>query len=258
MTEAEFLATLPSLAFHAVLVFARLGAAVMVLPGLGEQEVPPSIRLAIGLGLVPLVLPGLAPDLPAAPDAAAEAVRLLGLEVVIGLWIGGLARLLVLAMAVAGQIAAAMIGLASVLVPDAGFGAQSSALSRMLGLLTAVLMLSSGLYALPLGALVGSYAVLPVGDAFPAGAAAEAVATAGAESLALALRLAAPFVVGAVVMNLALGLMARLAPAVQVYFVAVPGQILAGVALLGLMMPLLLAVLDASLRAQFAALPGAN
>jgi flagellar biosynthetic protein FliR len=161
-------------------------------------------------------------------------------------------------MAVAGQIAAAMIGLASVLVPDAGFGAQSSALSRMLGLLTAVLMLSSGLYALPLGALVGSYAVLPVGDAFPAGAAAEAVATAGAESLALALRLAAPFVVGAVVMNLALGLMARLAPAVQVYFVAVPGQILAGVALLGLMMPLLLAVLDASLRAQFAALPGAN
>ncbi len=257
MTEAEFLAALPGLAFQAILVFSRLGAAVMVLPGLGEQEVPPTVRLAIGLGLVPLVLPVLAPDLPAAPDAVVEAVRLIVLEVITGLWLGGLARLLVLAFSVAGQIAAAMIGIASVLVPDAGFGAQSSALSRLMGMVAAVLMLSTGLYALPLGALVNSYGVLPVGAAFPAGPAAEAVAAAGADSLALALRLAAPFVLGAVVMNLALGLLARLAPAIQVYFVAVPGQILAGVALLGLLAPLLLALLDATLRAQFAALPGA-
>jgi Bacterial export proteins, family 1 len=91
MEEAALLAALPTLAFQAVLIFARLGATAMVLPGLGEQEVPPMLRLALGLALVALVLPGMAPGLPGPPDSVAEAVRLLGIEALAGLWLGGLA-----------------------------------------------------------------------------------------------------------------------------------------------------------------------
>ena len=258
MIEAEVLANLPVLAFQALLVFARVGAAVMVLPGLGEQEIPGPVRLGIGLCLVPLVLGPLAETLPTAPDSAVIAARLVAIEVLIGLWLGGIARLLVMALAIAGQVAAAMMGLASVLVPDASFGAQSSALSRLMGLLAAVMMLSSGLFALPLMALVNSYAVLPTGSGFPAGAAAEALAAAGAASLELALRLAAPFILGGVVLNIALGLLARLAPSIQVYFVAAPGQILAGIALVGLLLPAMLGVFVEALRAGFADLPGAG
>jgi len=258
MIDAGLLATLPALAFQAVLVFARMGAAVMVLPGLGEQEIPAPVRLGIGLCLVPLVLAPIAAGLPGAPDSALVAARLVGVEVLVGLWLGGIARLLVMALAMAGQLAAAMMGLASVLVPDAAFGAQSSALSRLMGLLAAVMLLSSGLFAMPLAALVGSYEVLPVGAGFPAGDAAQALVAAGAASLELALRLAAPFILGGVVLNLALGLLARLAPSIQVYFVAVPGQILAGIALFGLLLPAMLGLLAAALRDSFASLPGAS
>ena len=256
MEEAGLLAALPVLAFQAVLVFARLGAAVMVLPGLGEAEVPAPIRLGLGLGLVLLLMPVLAPGLPEAPDAAGEALRLILLEIVVGLWLGGLARLVALAMAMAGQAVALLLGLAQAMVPDPDLGGLGTATGRMFSLAAAVVVLTSGLYAIPLRALVESYALLPVGAPFPAGAGAEAMAASGADSLALALRLAAPFVLAAVVINVALGLLARIAPQVQVYFIAIPGQVLAGLALLGLVFPALLGAFAEAARAAFLALPG--
>lgn len=256
--DEALLRTLPGLVFQAALLFARLGAAVMLLPGLGETEVPARIRLGLGLGLVALLLPGLAPALPALPAEGAEAARLVVQEVVIGLWLGGLARLLALGLAIAGQVIATLIGLQGLLVMDPEIGAQATALARALGLAAAVLVLASGLYGVALRALVESYALLPAGAALPAGLAAEAIAAAGAASLELALRLAAPFVIGAVVLNLALGLLARLAPQVQTFFVAVPGQILAGIALLMLLAPPMLLVHAEALRAGFHALPGAR
>lgn len=256
MDEAAFLAALPGLAFHAVLVFARLGAAVMILPGLGEEEVPANIRIGLGLALVVVLLPAVAPGLPQAPDSATEAVRLILIEVLVGLWLGGLARLIVMAMAVAGQIIALLLGLAQAMVPDPALGGLGTATGRMLSLAAVVVVLASGLYAIPLRALVESYTLLPPGDPFPAGAGAEAFAAAAAESLALSLRLCAPFVVAAIIINVALGLLARIAPQVQVYFVAIPGQVLLGLALLAAVMPPLLGAFAEAARAAFLDLPG--
>lgn len=256
MEASGFLVELPVLAFQAVLLFARLGAAVMLLPGLGEQEVPATIRLGLGLGLVLLLMPALAPGLPAAPDDVGQSARLIVIEVLIGLWLGGLARLVTIAMAMAGQAVALLLGLAQALVPDPELGGQGTATGRLFSLAAVVVVLGTGLYALPLRALAESYAVLPVGEAFPAGAGAEAMAAAAAESFALALRLAAPFVLAAVVINVALGLLTRIAPQVQVYFIAVPGQVLAGVALLALVMPALRGAFEEAAREAFMNLPG--
>lgn len=254
--DMALIAALPALAFQAVLVFARLGAAVLLLPGLGEQEIPATVRLALGLAMLALLLPVLAPGLPPAPEAGAEAVRLVAQEVVVGIWLGSLARILALALAMAGQAIAALIGLQGMLVADPELGGQGTALGRALGLVAALLVLGTGLYGVALRALVESYALIPAGAPLPLGQAAEEIAVVGAASLGLALRLAAPFVIGAIVLNLALGLLARLAPQVQTFFVAVPGQILAGVALLMLLAaPLLLSFAEA-LRAGFLALPG--
>jgi flagellar biosynthetic protein FliR len=258
MTEADaaLVAALPSLAFQAVLVFARLGAAVMLLPGLGEQEVPARIRLSLGLALLALLLPGLVPTLPAQPDDTAEALRLVVQEVVVGLWLGGLARLVALAFSVAGQAISALIGLQGMLMADPELGGHATALARCFGLLAAVLVLATGLYAVALRALVESYAVIQAGAPLPPGAAAEAIAAAGAACLELALRLAAPFVIAAVVLNVALGLLSRLVPQVQTFFVVVPGQVLGGIALLALLAPSLILAYAEALGGAFAALPG--
>jgi flagellar biosynthetic protein FliR len=256
MTEAALLEALPALAFQAALLLARLGAAAMILPGLGEQDVPAPVRLALALGLVPVMLPVLASGLPGAPDSAAETLRLIALELAVGLWIGGLARLLAMALSIAMQVGASLLGLSAILAPDPVLGSGASALGRLGTLATAVMVLSTGLYALPLRALTESYTLMPPGSPWPAGAAAGEMAEAGAAMLALALRLAGPFVVPAVMINLAMALVARVAPSVQVFFVAAPGQVLAGVALLALLAPSLLGGFHEALQAGWSTLPG--
>ena len=250
------LASLPALVMQASLLFCRLGAAVMLLPGLGEAEVPATIRLSLGLLLTLLLLPLLAPALPGPPAATGELLRLLGLELLVGIWLGGLARGLMLALAQAGQVMGSMIGLTSPLQGDPGLGAQSTALGRGFGFAATVLVLSTGLYALPLGALVNSYAVLPAGAPFPAGAAADAVAAMVMESLSLALRLAAPFILAGVLFNAGMGLIARVAPQVQIFVVAAPAQIIAGLGLLLLLLPAILTMWQGAMSLGFQALPG--
>ncbi|WPB87281.1 flagellar biosynthetic protein FliR [Sediminicoccus rosea] len=256
LADAALLEALPGLAFHAVLLLCRLGAAAMLLPGLGEAEVPATLRLTLALGLVLVLLPVLAPGLPAMPGDVAGLARVILIETGIGLWIGLLARFLAMALAQAGQVVALLIGLASPLQGDMVLGASATALARMFALATAALVLATGLYEIPLRALVESYAVLPAGQGLPAGAAAETLARKAADSLALAMQLAAPFVLAAILFNAGLGLIARLAPQAQVFVVAAPVQILGGFLLIILLLPAILAVWQGAMTQGFLRLPG--
>ena len=256
MTEAEWLAALPDMVFRAVLMLARIGAVVMLMPGLGEQEIPANIRLGLGLALVMVLYPVLSPSLPVAPDSVGEMLRLTLIEIVIGVWYGGLARLVTLAMNMAGQLFALLLGLSQLLVPDPAIGGQNAVTGRFFALISVVLLLSSGLYALPLRALAESYAVLPVGQGFLAGPGAEAMAAAVGQSFIVALQLMAPFLLLSVVLNVAFGLLARIAPQVQIYFLVVPGQIVLGLLLLALLLPAMLGLYASIARETFLALPG--
>ena len=258
MTEqdAALLAALPGWAWAFMLVLARVGSAVMLLPGFGEAEVPMPVRAALAVALTLVMLPVVAPHLPPEPADGLRALLAVVTEVIAGLWLGWLARLLVLALPMAAQIAAGMIGLANVLQPDPALGPQSSALARLFALAAPVAIMAAGLHALPLAALEGSYHVIPPGLALPGGDAAQAVVQAVGTSFALALRLAAPFVVAAIVWNVALGLLAKLVPQLQIYFAAMPAQILGGILLVGLLSAAVISAWLGELRSGFAALPG--
>lgn len=250
------LPSLAELAFAAILLVARVGACGLLLPGLGEAEIPAPIRLALVLALVPLLLPGVLPVLPKAPDDFAATILLFASEIAIGIWLGTLARLVVVALSITGQLAGSFMGLSSMFAPDQAMGGQGTALSRLMGIAAAALVLSTGLYALPLRALAESYAVLPAGVALDGGIAALAVAEAGAASLGLALRLAAPLLLLAVLAQAATGLLARVAPQAQVFVLAAPAQTLAGLVLLALLLPRLLAEWHLAAQAAWSALPG--
>ena len=231
------LEALPIIAFQAALLFCRLGACALLLPGLGEQVTPANIRLAIALAVTALLLPALAPALPPPPDSAIIFAGLVATEVMIGLWIGWLARLTALALSIAGNLIGYLIGLSNVLVPDPMLGGEGSPLSRFFGLAGAALVLSTGLYALPLRALAESYAVLPIGMPLPHEFAAASVAEAVGACFLLALRLAAPFVLLTVVVQLIGGLIGRVAPQSQPFILIVPLQLVLGLLLLIALLP---------------------
>ncbi len=249
-------AALSALAFAFMLVLCRCGAAVMLLPGLGEEEPPAIVRAGLTIGLAVLLVPGLAPVMPRAPESFLRLAGMVAAELLAGGLLGWLARLLALALPVLGQVISLHTGLSSVLQQDPMLGAQSAVIGRLFNLLAPVLILSSGLYALPLGALARSYAVFPPGGALPADDLAQVAVHAVSASFSLALSLAAPFILVSLVWQVALGLLARLVPQIQVHFVALPGQVLGGLILLALLGAPMVRVWLGAVHEGFLALPG--
>lgn len=255
--EAQRLLTgLPDLAFGFMLVLCRVSAAVMVLPGFGETEVPVVLRVGLAVGITLLIFPGVEAMMPASGGAALHDLAMIGSELACGLLLGWLARLMTLSLPIAGQIISTMIGLASVLQPDPELGSQTTGVSRVLALAAPVLILSSGLYAMPLGALAGSYRLVPPGTLLSVGDAAQSVAVETEGCFPLALRLAAPLILAGFVWQVMLGLLAKLVPSLQVYGLSLPGQVLGGLLLLALLIVPMLAVWMQAMQTSFAGLPG--
>ncbi len=254
--DSALLAALPAWAFAFVLVMARVGAAMTLLPGLGEAEPPAMVRLGLSVGITALLLPGIAPSVPPVPEAGLQAAFMVGAEIITGLWLGWLARLLVLALPIAGQFIAYMLGVADVLQPDPELGGQATPIAQLFSIAAPVAILVTGLYALPLTALAGSYKLIPAGTLLPAADSAQTAVRAVSTAFALAIRLASPFLLVAIVWHVAIGLLARLVPRLQVYFVAMPGQILGGIVLLAFLATSLLTAWQDAVHTGFARLPG--
>lgn len=248
--------SLPALGFGFMLVMARVGTTLLTGPALGENEIPPPVRIALAAGLAFLVYPLVKDLLPPPPESAPGLIGLLGLEVAIGAWLGFMARVAVMALAIAGDIMSLMIGLSSVLQIDPEAGTQVPALQRMMGLAAVALLFASGLYVLPVQAVTGSYDVVPPGAAFDSGGAAQLVTRAIGESFGLAARLAAPFVVTSLVWQAAMGFVSRLVPQIQIHVVSAPAQILGGLAMLAVAVTLIVDGWTAGVQQIFSTLPG--
>ena len=226
---------LPALAFGGALVLCRVGGAVAVLPGLGEAQPPQMVRAGLAVGLTLLIAPLAVPTGIGADRPPFEILRLIAVEVATGYFIGWLARLVAMALPIAGQLISLMVGLTCLVQPDPELGAQASAIARLFSLAAPVLLLSSGLYALPLEALSASYRLIPLGSGLPIGDATQSVVTATEDAFGIGLRLAAPFFLIGTVWQVALGVLSRFVPTMQAGSALLPGQVLGGTVLLAIL-----------------------
>ena len=119
-----------------------------------------------------------------------------------------------------------------------------------------VVIFGFGLHAELLAAFVGSYHLIPPGTWFPAGDTARTILAGVAASFALALRLAAPFVLAGTLWQIGLALFGRLVPRIQIYFIAMPAQILGGIVLLAVLLRMVVAAWIGDLGPGFVHLPG--
>src|ERR1700744_5269170 len=226
---------LPVLAATFMLVFARIGAMVMLLPGLGESNIPVRIKLAIALLLTLIILP--LHRLAYHVDLQVSLNPLLVLmvhEIVIGVVLGATARVTLAALQVAGSVIAQQMGLGFVTSVDPTQGQQGLLIGNFLTLLGITLLFATDTHYLVIAALSESYAVFSPAGLFPSGAVAQLAPRAFAAAFRIGMQLSAPFLVFGLVFNIGLGVLARLMPQMQVYFVGVPLSILAGLLILAL------------------------
>jgi flagellar biosynthetic protein FliR len=219
---------LPALAAAFMLAFARVGAMVMLLPGLGESNIPVNIKLAIALLLTLIILPLHRNAYQVDMDSMGSLLIMMMHELIIGIVLGATARVTLAALQVAGSVIAQQMGLGFVTAIDPTQGQQGLLIGNFLSLLGITLLFATDTHHLVIAALNDSYAVFSPGEALDSGDVAALATRAFAAAFKIGMQLSAPFLVFGLVFNIGLGVLARLMPQMQVYFVGVPLSILAG------------------------------
>ena len=241
MTPAALDAILAQAGGHVLValgVFTRIGAAAMLLPGLGERAISVRTRLAAALAIAVLLSPVIAAHAGAAPTTPAGLALMLGAEAAAGLVIGLAFRFLVFALQTAGMVAAQHLSVAQMfgagVAPD-----PEPTIATLLAMGGIALALAAGLHVEAVATLARLYDVLPFGRFPDAGDLARWTVAEFARTFALGVTLAAPFVAIGFAYNLALGALNRAMPQLLVALVGVPALVWVGLAALALVLPAL-------------------
>ena len=229
---------LPAYAAAFMLVFARIGTMIMMLPGLGEMSVPRRIRLTLALVLSAVLLPlhrtAYEVDL---TTSFGPVLTLMAQEMFIGAVLGLTARLMISALQVAGFVIAQQLGLgfATAVDPTQG-GQQGVLLSNFLTMLGITLIFATDLHHLIIAALNDSYRLFKPGEMPLIGDVAALTTQTIALAFKIGIQLSAPFLIFGLLFNLGLGVLSRLMPQMQVFFVGMPLSILIGLVILFLVL----------------------
>jgi flagellar biosynthetic protein FliR len=228
-----------------LLVFCRVGAMVMLLPAIGEMTVPTPVRLVLALGITVALTPQVQASYPGvSPQSTMALVILIGQEVTAGVLVGAMARIIMSALQVAGYLIATQIGLAYAQTIDPTQNTQGAVVGNFMSLLGTTLIFMTNLHHLAIAAIAGSYHMIPPGGHLPTADMAQLVIQLTSSSFALGFQLAAPFLVFGFAVYAGLGVLARLMPQLQIFFVAVPINIMCGflimLALIGSLMTVFL------------------
>ena len=215
----------------AALVFARVGTMIMLIPALGERIVLRQGRLLLALFLTLLMLP-IVPLADMPRDSISGLLRVFFSEIAIGAIFGMALRIAAAGLELAGHLIVQSLGLSFAETVDPMQGGQSSVLVQGLVIMGIASLMAADVHHLLIAALVQSYSVFPplgwaMNDALGVW-----ILMVFARMGAVALGLAAPFVLLSLLVNVALGVVSRAMPQLQIYFVGMPLTLLAGMALL--------------------------
>ena len=223
---------LPALAAAFLLVFARIGTMLMLLPGLGELNVPVRMRLGVALLLAAVLLPLHQSAYLIDLKSFGPLMAMLGEELFIGAVLGLSVRLIMSSLQVAGSVIAQQMGLGFVTAVDPTLGQQGVVVGNFLAMMAVTLIFATDLHHLVIAALNDSYTLFSPGEIPLLGDVAALTTRSVASGFRIGIQLSAPFLVFGLLFNLGLGVLSRLMPQMQVFFVGLPLSILLGLLIL--------------------------
>lgn len=216
-----------------LLVFMRLGTALMIMPGIGEMFVTQQTRLNFALAFSFVLTPFLAHSLPPLPSQAVPMVEMLLSEAFIGLFIGTIMRILVSALDTAGVVVSIQAGYSNAQVFDPVTATQGSLVGSLYSLLGVTLLFVTSMDHYMLASVVDSYQLFPAtGHLIDTHSAYQVVLTVTAIAFKTGVQLAMPFLLVGLLLQIGLGVLSRLMPQVQIFFLAMPLQIFISLILL--------------------------
>ncbi|MHB0886713.1 MAG: flagellar biosynthetic protein FliR [Bacillota bacterium] len=244
-----------------LLIVARTSGIFSVAPFLGSKYIPATVRAAMAL-LVSLMLLPLVPVAPVGADNLIGYTAALATEAVIGLAIGYASLLVLVGVQVAGQILDLDMGFSIVNVVDPHLNLESPLMGNFQYLLGLLFFLTVNGHYWLFAALTQSFKALPLGAAGLLGSGLTGATGAGAavvgqlvdmfaQMFAVAVKLALPILAGLFLTTVALGIIARTVPQINVFIIGLPLKTMVGTALLAVMLPLYVYALDSAVGQMY-------
>lgn len=222
--------------FAFILVFVRVGTAMIIMPGIGDSFVSKRIRLHIALGFSFVMFPVVMTYMPSQVPTTFVLFSLIIVEFLIGLFIGTIARIFMTALDVAGMVISFSSSLSNAQLFNPSLAAQGSLMGAFLSVTGVVLLFATDLHHLLIMGVFESYQMFPVGSVPETGSMAELIARAVSTSFSIGVKIGAPFIVLTLLIYVGMGVLSRLMPQVQVFLLALPLQILLSLIILTLVL----------------------
>jgi len=249
---------LPEAAYLYLLIFARVGTMLMLIPALGEQVIPARMRLSFALALALLLYPMISPTLPRLPVELVDTLELLFHEIAVGLILGAIARLVVMGTQVAGSVIAFQTGLSVAQAADpTNGGIQGAIIGSFLSFLGITLIFATDLHHVALAAIHDSYVIFSPTTPLMFDDAAQLAIQTVSGAFVIGVQMSAPFIVFGLVFYLGVGILSRLMPQLQVFFIAMPATISVGLILLAILLAMIMGWYLMHFESELAILRGA-
>jgi flagellar biosynthesis protein FliR len=216
---------LPLQAYAFLVIFTRLAGTVMLMPGFGESFAPARVRLLFAMLLTIVAGPLVEGFVPPEPKSLISLFLLLAGELLVGVYIGLISRIMLLTLDTAGRIISTSVGMANAQIFNPSISNQASIPGLLLTTMGIMVILATNMHHTLILAVVDSYTIFPVGNPMASGDVALVISRMVGDSFNLALQMSAPFIVLGLVFFMGLGILARLMPQLQIFFVALPLQL---------------------------------
>ncbi len=227
-----------------LLVMVRVGSFMWIAPPFNGRTIPALIRVPLAAALaLPLTSNAIAAASGEVPSDTPEIIGAIVLQVVIGVALGGVVFTALSAIQAAGSLIDLAGGFQLSQAYDPMLNQQNSVMGRLFQMLTAVLLLVSGSYALILRGMASTFDALPLGTGLDLGLSAKVMTGELSTMFVATLQIAGPLVGVMLIADISLGLMNKVAPALNAFSLGFPLKIGLTLLLVGFTMPLLSPVL---------------
>ena len=229
------------------LPLARVLAMIATAPVLSDTSIPTTVKIGLGALIAALIAPGL-PPIPDTVLLSWNGVFILMQQVGIGVSFGFMVRLIFAGIEFAGDMVGMQMGLSFATIMDPQHGEANPVTSTFMGIIASLVFLSIDGHLTMVAAITESFRAFPIGMP-SAGAATMArdLASLGAQVFSIALHLSLPVVAVLLICNLALGVMMRAAPQLNLMSVGFPISLLVGLWMLWICAPQLVMAVQAHL-----------
>ena len=223
-----------------ILVFLRIGSALMLMPGFSASYINVRQRLSIALAISLVLVPFLSDKLPPQPSDTLECIQMYFFEIIYGIFFGVIMQILFSALNLCGNFIGQAIGFSNAQIFDPAFQTQSIVIETFLTILALTVVFVTDLHHLMLSAVIDSYTLFPVGSPLPVADFSNFASQSLNESFIMGFKIGSPFIAFSIVFYVGMGLVSRLMPQLNIFFLSLPLQIYLGVGLLLITTPMMI------------------